>query len=142
MNDNSPILILEDDEDDQFFLTSILEKIAPKNPVICFSEGQKALDYLKTTPDRPFMILSDINLAPMSGLEFRREIEQDPQLRPKSIPFIFMTHPVYDEQVQEAYELTIQGYFEKGNQLAQMQSDLETIITYWSKCVRPNSISK
>jgi len=138
MNTDTPIILIDGDEDDQLMLKPILQEIAPQYPILIFNDGQQAIDYLKTTTDRPFMIISEISLRLMDGLELRRQIEADKHLRKRAIPFIFFTHPVYQNLVEEAYELTIQGFFEKQASLIQMRKQLEAIIAYWSNCLHPN----
>ncbi|WP_338876881.1 response regulator [Spirosoma sp. SC4-14] len=138
MNTDTPIILIDGDEDDQLMLKPILQEIAPQYPILIFNDGQQAFDYLKTTTDRPFMIISEISLRLIDGLELRRQIEADQSLKKRAIPFIFFTHPVYQNLVEEAYELTIQGFFEKQSNLTSMRRQLEAIIAYWSNCLHPN----
>lgn len=138
MEVNGPIVFIDDDEDDQLILKPILQELAPLSPILFFTRGQSAIDYLKTTDQRPFLIISEVNLAQMNGLELRRQIEEDTVLRRRSIPFIFFTHPVYKHMVEEAYDLTIQGFFEKRDSLVEIRDQLKAIIDYWSKCLHPN----
>ncbi|MFD2571907.1 response regulator [Spirosoma soli] len=138
MEHHGPIIFIDDDEDDQLLLKPILEEIAPSSPVLFFENGQQAVEYLKGTDQRPFLIISEVSLHIMNGLELRRLIEQDAALRKRAIPFIFFTHPIDKELVEEAYELTIQGFFEKRQNLAEMRRQLQAIVDYWSNCLHPN----
>jgi len=142
MEVNGPIICIDDDTDDEVLLTPILNEIAPLSPVIFFSSAQRALDYLKTTKDRPFLIISEVSLQEMSGIELRQLIEEDSALRKRAIPFIFFTHPVYKHLVEEAYELTIQGFFEKQQSQQAMRSQLQAIVDYWSNCLHPNRFTE
>ncbi|MGF7218108.1 CheY-like chemotaxis protein [Spirosoma lacussanchae] len=142
MEVNGPIICIDDDTDDEVLLTPILNEIAPLSPVIFFSSAQLALDYLKTTKDRPFLIISEVSLQEMSGIELRQQIEEDSALRKRAIPFIFFTHPVYKHLVEEAYELTIQGFFEKQQSQQAMRSQLQAIVDYWSNCLHPNRFTE
>ncbi|GAB3281844.1 hypothetical protein GCM10027347_57730 [Larkinella harenae] len=138
MEINGPIVFIDDDEDDYELLAPILQEIAPHSPVIVFTQGEKAIEYLRTTEDRPFLIISEVSLHTTSGLDIRRQIEQDSVLRKRSIPFIFFTHPVHRKLVEEAYDLTIQGFFEKKSTIQEIRSQLEAIVAYWSNCLHPN----
>lgn len=138
MQHYGPILFIDDDPDDQFLYKPLFERIIPDSKVVFFNSGQQAIDYLRTTQERPFLIISELSLNGMSGLELRKEIEQDPLLRKRAIPFIFFTHPVYKHLVEEAYELTIQGFFEKKSDIQAVEEELHSIIDYWSKCLHPN----
>ena len=83
---NGPIIIIEDDSDDQELLTEVFQKLNYGNKVIFFSEGEKALDYLNTTTEPPFLILSDINLPKLDGIALRRKLKTDARLSNKCIP--------------------------------------------------------
>ena len=87
---NGPILLIEDDVDDQEFITDALQMLGVKNPVEIFDNGQKAYDFLLTTELQPFIILSDVNLPIMNGLQLKAEIQQNEFLKNKSIYMIFI----------------------------------------------------
>lgn len=97
------------------------------------------LQFLRTTHEKPFLILCDINMPVMNGLELRRKIDEDDFLRRKSIPFVFFTTYAVPQEVSQAYELTVQGFFEKGNNLKQLTDTLRLILEYWTVCRHPNS---
>lgn len=138
MHDNGPIVLIDDDEEDQLILQPLLQAIAPDSPILRFASGQQAIDFLRTTEQRPFLIISEVVMQRMNGLELRRQIEQDSGLKKKAIPFIFFTHPVYRHLVEEAYDLTIQGFFEKKTRIEDIQKQLQAIVDYWSNCLHPN----
>lgn len=136
-----PIVIVEDDADDQYFIRTICEKLGVTTDLLFFEDGQKALHYLKTTDRKTFLILCDINMPIMNGLELRKKIQEDEKLRKKSIPFIFLSTAARRKEVEEAYDLTVQGFFVKASQLSEMEQALELILTYWQKCKHPNSLN-
>jgi CheY-like chemotaxis protein len=138
MEVNGPIVFIDDDEDDQLLFRPLLEEIAPKSPILFFTNGQLAVEYLRTTDQRPFLIISEVSMHVMNGIELRRQIEEDNLLKKRAIPFIFLTHPVYKHLVEEAYGLTIQGFFEKKQSLPEMRTQLKAIVDYWSNCLHPN----
>lgn len=134
-----PIVLLEDDVDDQEIIQEILTSLGVKNTVVVFSNGVEALAYLRLTTEQPFIILCDVNLPKMNGLEFREEINNDEQLKRKSIPFIFFSTNANRTTVQKAFELTVQGYFTKSPTLQELEDTLAMIINYWTYCKHPNS---
>src|SRR5688572_21224079 len=91
MSKQGPIMIIEDDRDDQYLLEEVFSLLNIKNELKFFENGNKALQYLNTTTDSPFIILSDVNLPGMNGPEFKRTINENPALRRLSIPFVFLT---------------------------------------------------
>lgn len=134
-----PIVIVEDDADDQYFIRTICEKLGVTADLLFFEDGQKALTYLQTTERKTFLILCDINMPIMNGLELRRRIQEDEKLRRKSIPFVFLSTAARQKEVEQAYDLTVQGFFVKASQLSEMERALELILTYWQHCRHPNS---
>jgi CheY-like chemotaxis protein len=135
-----PILIIEDDADDQYFIRTICDKLGVSAKLVFFEDGQAALTYLKSTNDKTFLILCDINMPVMNGLELRRKIQEDEHLRQKSIPFIFLSTAARPTEVEEAYDLTVQGFFVKASQLSEMEKTLDLILNYWMRCKHPNSV--
>ncbi len=132
-----PIIIVDDDEDDQYFLKRTIQKFEIKNEIICFSNGQDLLQYLKTTDTDPSLILCDINMPLMNGLEVRYEINTDDLLKQKSIPFIFFSTAASPDQVREAFGLHVQGFFRKGQSVEEIESTLKVILDYWRLCHFP-----
>jgi len=62
MNKRGPIIIIEDDLDDQEILTDVFNELNYINEIIFFADAKKALEYLKSTEIEPFIIFSDINM--------------------------------------------------------------------------------
>jgi CheY-like chemotaxis protein len=137
---SGPIIVLEDDADDKEVLEGILKELNVKNKLVWFSGSEAAFQYLKTTSEQPFIIISDVNIPRENGIEFKRRIDNDPYLRKKSIPFVFYSTSVKEETVTEAYsELTVQGFFKKGNSLEEIKRHIKLIVDYWQVCRHPNS---
>lgn len=133
-----PILIVEDDEDDQQVYGDVIRSFNKKNEIIFFGEAKQLLDYLKTTHQQPFIIICDVNLPVMSGLELRRRINEDDFLRQKSIPFVFFSTSENTNAVKTAYDLTVQGYFVKSPLYEEIVQQLKLILDYWVACRHPN----
>ncbi|WP_125721277.1 response regulator [Flavobacterium ustbae] len=139
MSKSGPIVLLEDDQDDKEFMEKIFSELGIENERVYLKNSQEALDYLNSTSKSLFLILCDVNLAGMNGLELKREIDSIPYLRLKSIPFVFYSTSIRQEQVIEAYsELTVQGFFKKENDFDQAKTVVSTILSYWKLCRHPN----
>ena len=141
MNKNGPIVVIEDDEDDQEILGQVFKKLEFKNPVIYFSDSQEALDYLIDTKTKPFLILSDINMPKLSGFELRQKIHTNEDLNLKCIPYLFFTTTSNQKAVVDAYSQSVQGFFVKPNSIENLERTIKTIIEYWQQCEAPNFIS-
>jgi CheY-like chemotaxis protein len=139
MSKRGPIIIAEDDIDEREILLQAFNSIGVRNEIKFFDHGQLVLDYLNNTPDKPFIILCDINLPVMNGIELREAINQNEYLRRKSIPFIFLTTYSSPESVNKAYEMAVQGFFVKENTIQAIVQSLRCILEYWTKCKHPNN---
>lgn len=134
------ILIVEDDADDKEFLEEMIRELGVENKIVWMRNANEALTYLCTTAESLFLIFSDINMPGLDGLEFKRTIDADPVLRKKSIPFIFYSTSASPDAIDEAYtQLTIQGFFVKGNDYNKTKALIYTIIDYWKSCKHPNT---
>lgn len=140
MSLNGPIIIIEDDEDDQFLFREAFHGIGVKNDLHFFSSCKEALDYLLITDEKPFIIISDINIPGKTGLEMKKEINKNDYLRKKSIPFVFLTTSKNPQTIAQAYEMQIQGYFQKPNIMKDLKARLSCIIKYWQECLHPNNV--
>src|ERR1041385_8375662 len=140
MAKQGPIIIVEDDEEDEEIFTDILEELHISNKIIWFADAGSALEYLRTTSEQPFIIFSDVNLPRQNGIEFKRQIDEDDHLRKKSIPFIFYSTFISQEFVNEAYtKMTVQGFFKKGTSYKEIKNDIKMIVEYWKICKHPNT---
>ncbi len=136
---NEPILIVEDDHEDQEILKEVFESLQVKNELRFFVKGEQLIDYISTTTEQPFLIISDVNLIGMNGHDLKRKINENEKLRKKAIPFIFLTTTVDPLVLDKAYQMMVQGYFQKESTLEGIKNQLSTIIGYWTMCRHPNS---
>src|SRR5438309_11577304 len=134
-----PAIIIEDDEDDQELLAEVFNSLDVPNVLIFFKEGHSALEYLRTTTVKPFIIVTDINLPGMNGLQLREEILKDAYLRSKCIPFIFLSTSDGHHILDRAYEMQVQGYFQKAESMQDMKEQIQIIMAYWKICRHPNN---
>lgn len=139
MTSKAPIVVIEDDEDDQLFIQEAIKSLALINPVVFFSQGVEAIDYLVVAQEAPLVILCDVNMPAMNGLELRQLIDLNAYLKKKCIPFVFLTTAADQGLVNTAYNMTIQGYFKKERTFAGLQEQMRSILDYWDKCLHPNS---
>ena len=139
MNKNGPIVILEEDVEDQEFLSETFQELKQPNEVIFFRHASLLYDYLLTTKIQPFIILSEISVPGMSGLELHEKIFHDPKLKAKGIPYIFMTTGNTQKIIEQAYGLAIQGFFRKPNSLTEWKDVIKKILDYWNVSLSPEN---
>lgn len=135
------IIVIEDDQDDMEIFEAMVRDLGVENEIIWFSDSKSAYQYFKNTNDLIFVIFSDINLPGNDGIALKKQIDDDPSLRKKSIPFIFLTTTASKEIIDKAFtEMTVQGFFVKGNDYPKMKKMLSLIFEYWIESRHPNSI--
>ncbi len=140
MNKKGPIIIIEDDMEDQEIFAEIFKELNYNNEIIFFGESEKALDYLIKSTDEPFLILSDINMPKLNGIELREKINTNEDLRIKCIPYLFFTTSAEQKYVVDAYSKSVQGFFVKPASFDKLRRVLHIIIEYWRECESPNYI--
>lgn len=140
MNKTGPIIIIEDDIDDQEILEDIFRELNYLNKLIFFGDSQEALDFLIQTEIEPFLVISDINMPKLSGLELREKVINNEDLRLKSIPYLFFSTSAEQKHVIDAYSRSIQGFFIKPKSYDELKQMMMKIVEYWQECESPNYI--
>lgn len=138
MQKTGPIIVIEDDSDDQEILTEVFKKLNYPNELIFFSDGYEALEYITKTNVQPFIILSDINMPKIDGFELRRKIHNNEQLSIKCIPYLFFTTGVNRQAVYDAYSMSAQGFFIKPSTMEHLENTIRKIVEYWQECYAPS----
>jgi Response regulator containing CheY-like receiver, AAA-type ATPase, and DNA-binding domains len=139
MNKQGPIIVIEDDIDDQALLTEIFKELNYPNEITFFSNGADALEYLKDDTVYPFIILSDINLPKLNGFELRKMVHTNDGLSAKCIPYLFFSTSVDKKAVYDAYTMSVQGFFLKPDRYDDLKNTIDIIIRYWRECYAPNA---
>ncbi len=138
MNKSGPIVVIEDDPDDQEVLIEIFKSLDYENSILYFSDGEEALQYLIATQIKPFLILSDINMPKLNGFELRQKVHTNEDLNMKCIPYLFFTTTSTQKAVVDAYSQSVQGFFVKANSTVKLERTIKRIIEYWQECEAPN----
>lgn len=134
------IVIIEDDKDDQDVLREVFKSLNARYELVFFDQGNDAYNFLMSTNLKPFIIISDINLPKMNGIELKRKIDTTDYLRRKAIPFVFLTTADNRSIVDSAYEVTnLQGYFRKGLLMEEIRENIRCILDYWTASMHPST---
>lgn len=137
---NNPILLIEDDQDDKEFLEEALREIGISNEIIWLENCFDAFEELIKMAEPPFLIICDVNLPKQTGIEFKKCIDEHPELRKKSIPFVLFSTATDQKTVNDAYtKMTVQGFFKKPNNFDEIKRLLKIITDYWTNCHHPNT---
>lgn len=125
------LLLVDDNPAEEIIMNGAIKEGNWDISLVFFSKPKKALEYLKESNDEIFLIISDINMPGMNGFDFKKAIDADEDLARKSIPFIFFSNSVRKEDVIQAYDNRIQGYFQKPPGLTEAIALLDKIFNYW-----------
>ncbi|MBP7510386.1 MAG: response regulator [Bacteroidia bacterium] len=135
------ILLVEDDEVDVMNVKRAFKKNNVTNPLYVCNNGLEALDFLRGNGDQiikeiPKIILLDLNMPKMGGIEFLREIRKDEKL--KNISVFVMTTSNEDKDKVDAYNLNVAGYILKPLSMERFIEAVSTLNNYWKLCEFPD----
>ncbi len=126
-----PILLVEDDKVDTMTVKRALKEVKVTNKLLTCSNGEEALEYLKdANNDRPCIILLDLNMPKMNGIEFMREARKAEMLN--GIPVIVLTTSKEEQDRMESYDLCAAGYMLKPVDYRQFVEVIKAIDVYWT----------
>jgi len=128
------ILLVEDDEVDVMAVKRALKDLKIANPLFCAVDGVDGLEMLRGTNGkkklpRPYIVLLDLNMPRMGGLEFLDELRADPELQ-SSIVFV-MTTSMAEEDRFRAYDKNIAGYVLKSTPAHSFIEAVTMLEHYW-----------
>ena len=130
------ILLVEDNEDDIVLTQRALKKANILNEVTVVRDGIEALEYLRfegVYEDRkskhPVVVLLDLNMPRMGGLECLKEIRADSEL--KCLPVVVLTSSREDRDICESYEFGANSYIQKPVDFNQFVEAIQTLGLYW-----------
>ena len=141
MNKNGPVVIIEDDLDDQEFVAGIFKNLNYHNKIIFFRNGSQAFDFLSTTEEIPFIILSDVHMPYLNGFDLKNAIKTDCDAGIQCVPFLFFSTTSTRNILIDAYTGSTQGFFLKENSIAELEKTIKVIMEYWKRCVSPNNFA-
>ncbi len=132
------ILLVEDNLDDIELTKVALKKGKITNPITTISDGEEALTYLKkmslskniTENDLPGLILLDINLPKVSGIEILKFIKSTEKI--KRIPVVILTTSKRDEDIVASYDLGVNSYIEKPVAFDKFVETIKHVQLYWA----------
>ncbi|MEO6719401.1 MAG: response regulator [Ferruginibacter sp.] len=140
MNKSGPIIIIEDDIEDESMLKEIFKYLHHPNLIVFFNDCEAALEYLENIKDPPFLIISDINMPRLNGFQLREKLQNNEGLQLKCIPYLFFSTKAEQQHVIDAYSKSIQGFFVKPGTYSDLLRIIKNIIAYWKDCHSPNLV--
>jgi len=134
---NNYVLLVEDNPDEVFIAQRAFRKAQVSHPMIVVSDGQQALDYLfchnpydgRTKVEQPSLILLDLKLPYVSGLEVLKQIRSDDST--KQIPVIVLTCSMEETDQIESFRLGANDFIRKPTSMSQFIEIIQQIKTKW-----------
>ena len=131
-NPAKPILLIEDDQIDTMTVIRALKELHVTNRVEHVENGEAALSYLNDpATDRPCLILLDLNMPVMGGIEFLRVVKGN-ELPLKRIPVVVLTTSEEQQDKVESFNLGVAGYIKKPVDYQRFVETMRTINAYWT----------
>jgi CheY-like chemotaxis protein len=137
-----PILLVEDNPNDLELTLIALERSQLANDVIVIRDGAEALDYLEArgaykdrTPGNPAVILLDLKLPKVDGLEVLKHVRSSPTL--KSLPVVMLTSSREEQDLLRSYELGVNAYVVKPVDFQEFVRAIADLGIFWAVLNEP-----
>ncbi|HSV99088.1 MAG TPA: response regulator [Sedimentisphaerales bacterium] len=131
MRNTKPVLLVEDDAIDTMTVRRAFRDLKLNNPLSYATNGEEALAYLRNPANAtPCVILLDLNMPRMNGVELMKTVKADPAL--KKIPIVVLTTSRDDRDIVESYKLSAAGYIVKPVDYKKFVEAIKTIDVYWT----------
>ena len=137
MRSSKPILLVEDDQVDAMTVKRALKEIKVTNRLDIVNNGEAALTFLRNSEnENPGIILLDLNMPKMNGIEFLKIAKKDESL--KKIPVVVLTTSKEDQDKVDSFNLGVAGYMIKPVDYRQFVEVVKTIDLYWTLSELPD----
>jgi CheY-like chemotaxis protein len=131
MRNSKPILLVEDDNVDVMTVKRALRDLKVDSQLVPAGDGEEALAYLRSEGNtKPCVILLDLNMPRMSGIEFLKIVKADEALR--KIPVVVLTTSNSERDIVNSFELGAAGYMVKSVDYKKFMEIVRTIDLYWT----------
>ncbi|MBX7079659.1 MAG: response regulator [Nannocystaceae bacterium] len=138
-----PILLIEDNGDDEALVRRVLSSARLPNDVIVAHDGAEALDYLfalgdyrdRNLGEQPSLVLLDISLPKVDGFEVLRQIRADPLT--KRLPVVVLTSSTEQKDVLTSYDVGANSYVVKPSDLEKFLEAAKVLGRYWLQLNEP-----
>ncbi len=130
MRRSKPILLVEDDNVNVMSVKRALKDLKVTNELVHTGDGEEALEYLRNESNRkPYVILLDLNMPKMDGIEFLKTIKNNEAF--KNVPIVVLTTSKAEHDIAESFKLGVDGYMVKSMDYEKFVETIRTITLYW-----------
>lgn len=128
MHNNNFILLAEDDEDDQELIRMAFEKVTARHNFVVVNNGQEAINMLSYQPNLPCLIILDLNMPVLNGIQTLKVLSEDPKYQ--KIAKVILTTSDSDDNKKMSYSNGAADYFVKPSTLPELVATAEKILLY------------
>jgi len=131
------VVVVEDNDFDVKRIERGFQKLGQNRPIYRARDGVEALALLRgeteqAPPTQPLVILLDLNMPRMGGIEFLDELRQDENLR--RLPVFVVTTSEFERDIELAHDRNVCGYIAKPRSSEEMAAILKTLSDFWQAC--------
>lgn len=140
MRSSKPILLIEDDRVDAMTTERAMKELNVANELVHTINGEEGLDYLRDTrKENPCIVLLDLNMPRMNGLEFLEIVKRDDCF--KKIPVVVLMTSKEEKDKVDSFNLNVAGYMIKPVDYKQFVEVIRTINMYWTLSELPDGVT-
>ncbi len=137
MRNSKPVLLIEDNSVDAMTVKRALKDINATNQLVHKVNGEEALEHLRGQGNqKPCVILLDLNMPRMNGIEFLKIAKADDEL--KQIPVVVLTTSREEQDKIESFKFSVAGYIVKPPDYKKFVEAMRTLNMYWTLSELPN----
>lgn len=125
------ILLIDDDVIERMKFKQVCKKIKFKCSIVEAGNGSEALHYLNNEQNSFHIVVSDLQMPKMDGLEFLKKVRSSERF--KSIPMIIMSNSQDENHLKECYKQGISGYFIKPASFSEYAKKVKAVLKYWNR---------
>jgi CheY-like chemotaxis protein len=123
------VLMADDDADDCLLTRDAFRRGQVREELRCVGDGEALIKDLRSRGDKPTLILLDLNMPRMNGIEALKEIKADPDLR--EIPVVVLTTSSAEDDIAKSYQLGANSFITKPHGLESYQEMVKSLSRYW-----------
>ncbi|GMQ89233.1 MAG: response regulator [Gammaproteobacteria bacterium] len=124
------ILLVEDSEDDATLISRVLAKQVPSSTIRVAHNGSEALELLSGWDGEELqLILLDVNLPQVSGLQVLKELRKSPLTR--HVPVVMLSGSSNNSDVAQSYDLGANSFLNKADQAEHFEATIQQVVPYW-----------
>ncbi|MEA5419921.1 response regulator [Spirulina sp. CCNP1310] len=125
-----PIILVEDNPDDERLTLRSLRRSKVTNPILIARNGEEALDLIFSTQPLPTVVLLDLKLPKLNGLDVLRRLRAEPRF--KTLPVVVLTSSSEERDIIESYNLGANSYVRKPVDFEQFAQAVSQLGLYWA----------